>query len=385
MFTPTLCSSSTVNRALLPNSVMLARIGTSTASRMALNSSRLAMASGKMASAPASTSALARSWAASRPSTARMSVRAMMRKFGSRRASAAARMRLVAVSRSTTFLPSRWPQRLGLNWSSMWQPASPAFSSSWTLRATFMGSPKPVSASTMAGRSVMRAICPARVATSVSVVSPMSGRPRSLASTAPEMYTPAKPFSSISRAESGLNAPGNCAMVPEPRIFRSLMRFCSGVVLEYSTLEQPLRCRAEVDDAGGGGDVQLVKFTGRQFREAFDGGEEPCDFVLLHEAGGQGAELVDVLLPGERPGAQRVRVRDRDLVPDHGPVGQGDLHRAAEGLLGDVEGVVAAGPFRILHGGDFLPQLHGVGAGGAFGGVGVHVVPGPVLQCDRED
>ncbi len=117
----------------------------------------------------------------------------------------------------------------------MCSPARPAFSISWTVRATFMGSPKPVSASTMAGRSVMRAICPARVATSVSVVRPMSGRPRSLASTAPEMYTPpAKPFSSISRAESGLNAPGNCWMVPDARSSRSLMRFCSGVILEYS-------------------------------------------------------------------------------------------------------------------------------------------------------
>jgi hypothetical protein len=47
--------------------------------------------------------------------------------------------------------------------------------------------------------------------------------------------------------------------------------------------------------------------------------------------------------------------------------------------------VVAAGPFRILHGGDLLPQLHGVGPGGAFGGVGVHVVPGAVLQRDGED
>ena len=132
MLTPTPASSSTVNRALWPNSVMLARIGTSTASRMAWNSLRSFIASGKIASAPASTSALARSCAASSPSVARMSVRAMIRKFGSRRASAAARMRLVAVSRSTTFLPSRWPQRLGLNWSSMWQPARPAFSSSWT-------------------------------------------------------------------------------------------------------------------------------------------------------------------------------------------------------------------------------------------------------------
>ena len=50
---------------------------------------------------------------------------------------------------------------------------------SWIVRATFIGSPKPVSASMIAGSSVIRAICCPRPATSVSVVSPMSGSPRS--------------------------------------------------------------------------------------------------------------------------------------------------------------------------------------------------------------
>ncbi|RZS68826.1 hypothetical protein EV187_1264 [Agromyces ramosus] len=68
-----------------------------------------------------------------------------------------------------------------------WRPARPASSISCTVRATFIGSPKPVSASMIAGSSVMRAICLPRPATSVSVVSPMSGRPRSAESTAPEM------------------------------------------------------------------------------------------------------------------------------------------------------------------------------------------------------
>ena len=141
---------------------MLARIGTSTAARIACE-----LARGRASPRGRSRRRRRRRapWrgliAASSPSTARMSVRAMIRKFGSRRASTAARMRLMAVSRSTTFLPSRWPQRFGLTWSSMWQPARPASSSSWTVRATFIGSPKPVSASTIAGRSVIRAICPA--------------------------------------------------------------------------------------------------------------------------------------------------------------------------------------------------------------------------------
>ncbi|WP_190817014.1 hypothetical protein [Saccharopolyspora pogona] len=45
---------------------------------------------------------------------------------------------------------------------------------------------KPVSAACIASRSRVTE-CPARVATSVSVVRPRSGRPRSAASTAPEM------------------------------------------------------------------------------------------------------------------------------------------------------------------------------------------------------
>jgi hypothetical protein len=64
---------------------------------------------------------------------------------------------------------------------------TPASSSVCTVRATFIGSPKPVSASTSDGRSVILAIWPARVATSVSVVSPISGKPRSALITAPEM------------------------------------------------------------------------------------------------------------------------------------------------------------------------------------------------------
>ncbi len=137
--------------------------------------------------------------------------------------------------------------------------------------------------------------------------------------------------------------------------------------------------------AGGRGDVQLVQLAGGQFGQALGGGEEPLDLVLGHEAGGEGAELVDVLLAGERPGAERVGVGDGDLVGDDGAVGQGDLDGAAEGLLGDVQGVVAAGPLRVLDRGDLVPQLHGVRPGGAFRGVGVHVVPGAVLQGDGED
>jgi hypothetical protein len=40
----------------------------------------------------------------------------------------------------------------------MWRPATPASSIVCTVRATFIGSPNPVSASTSVGRSVIRAI-----------------------------------------------------------------------------------------------------------------------------------------------------------------------------------------------------------------------------------
>ena len=126
MLTPTSASCCVVNSSLLPNSVMLARIGTSTAARIASNSLEVAPSPRGRSRRPRHRRApwRGRSRHAS-PSTARMSVRAMMRKFGSRRASTAARMRLSAVSSSTTALPSRWPQRFGLTWSSMCSAGEP--------------------------------------------------------------------------------------------------------------------------------------------------------------------------------------------------------------------------------------------------------------------
>ncbi len=57
--------------------------------------------------------------------------------------------------------------------------------------------------------------------------------------------------------------------------------------------------------SGGGHDVQLVQFPpGGEFGESFDGGEKPFDLGLLDKTGGESAELVDVLFPCERPGAE---------------------------------------------------------------------------------
>src|SRR6266496_311028 len=52
-------------------------------------------------------------------SSARASVRAMIRKAGSRRAATAALILPVISSRSTIDFPERWPQRFGNSWSSM--------------------------------------------------------------------------------------------------------------------------------------------------------------------------------------------------------------------------------------------------------------------------
>ena len=58
----------------------------------------------------------------------RESVRAMIRKPGSRRVAAAARILAIQSSRGTISLSSRWPQRLGETWSSIWMAATPACS-----------------------------------------------------------------------------------------------------------------------------------------------------------------------------------------------------------------------------------------------------------------
>src|SRR5699024_3820866 len=427
----------------LPNSVMFASTGTSTAEVTFSSSLTSRRASGKIASAPASTYALARSIVASRPCRLRTSVRAMTRKFSSRRAAAAARIRRTASAASTTCLPSRCPQRFGFTWSSMWQPARPASSSIWMVRAAFIGSPKPVSASTIVGRSLIRAICPARVATSVSVVSPMSGSPRSAASTAPETYTPSKPCSAISRADSGFIAPGNRSSSPVASASRSWRRLAAAEVVACSistspsrsgqprgrrapepcprvqdtpepcprvqdTLEpcprvqdapepcprvqdapepcprvqdapepcprvrgapepcprvrgaseQPLRAGHPAEQARRGGDRQTEQLVRGQLAGPGDHLEEARDLIRLSDAVGQGMELRHVLLPRERTGTERVRIGHRDLLAERAPVGQGDLHPTTERLLRRVFGVVAAGPGRILGGGDLAPQLH---------------------------
>ena len=71
---------------------------------------------------PRRRSARARSIAASRPSTAAASVRAMSTKSGSRRAATAARILPTISSAGITALPLMCPHFLGITWSSRWMP-----------------------------------------------------------------------------------------------------------------------------------------------------------------------------------------------------------------------------------------------------------------------
>ncbi len=89
-------------------------------------SSALVTASTNRMSAPASAKRIARSTAASKPCVAAASVRAMIMKSGSVRASTAALILLTASSVEMTSLPEKWPQRLGATWSSSWMQSAPA-------------------------------------------------------------------------------------------------------------------------------------------------------------------------------------------------------------------------------------------------------------------
>ncbi|MCY1447035.1 hypothetical protein D9M71_636370 [compost metagenome] len=184
--TSTEASSSVVYSGVAPNSVMLARIGAFTRSAKVLYICNSVMASGKIMSAPASMQAAARSSAAFRPSTARASVRAMITKLSSLRASTAALMRSTISCWLTISLFGRWPQRLAPTWSSIWMAAAPNLLIERTVRATLKAeAPKPVSTSTSSGRSHTSVMRRTSVSTSSRPVMPRSGRPREPAATPP--------------------------------------------------------------------------------------------------------------------------------------------------------------------------------------------------------
>mmetsp|Transcript_5454 Transcript_5454/g.14226 ORF Transcript_5454/g.14226 Transcript_5454/m.14226 type:complete len:203 (+) Transcript_5454:176-784(+) len=174
-------SSGRLQRGVFPNSVRFASNGTPGSSLAnAWYWDNSVTASTKSASAPAATYSLHLAIDASRPSVARASVLAMMKKDGSRRPSTAAVMRWTISSVLTICLFGLCPQRFATTWSSMWTPATPTASRSSMVRLTLnMLGPKPVSMSTSSGVSGHTlVILLASSATSASAVTPRSGTPR---------------------------------------------------------------------------------------------------------------------------------------------------------------------------------------------------------------
>src|SRR5579875_246703 len=138
---PMHCASSSAISGVLPRHTRLSRQGPLTSLGTAETSSRVSGASTNAISAPTSSAALARRMASAKPSTARASVRAMIRKSGSWRAAVAARILARYGSSGITSLRSRWPHFLGKPWSSRCKPATPARSYSRTVRTTFSSLP----------------------------------------------------------------------------------------------------------------------------------------------------------------------------------------------------------------------------------------------------
>ena len=79
--------------------------------------------------------------AASIPSTAAASVRAISTRSGSCRAAKAALTLLIITSAGTTCFPVMCPHRFGATWSSMCMAATPAASYSCTVRITLIALP----------------------------------------------------------------------------------------------------------------------------------------------------------------------------------------------------------------------------------------------------
>jgi hypothetical protein len=109
------------------------------------------------------------------------SVRAMITRSGSARASSAALILASQSAAGITALPAMWPQRFGNTWSSMNSPATPAFSYSRTARATLVTLPKPVSASASSGSGLASQKREYISDNSVSESCDESGRPSSVA------------------------------------------------------------------------------------------------------------------------------------------------------------------------------------------------------------
>ena len=186
MLTSAEANSSVVNNGVEPNSVMFANTGTLVRSANCLYIANSVIASGNNISAPASMYAPARSMAACKPSTASASVRAMITKFSSVRASTAALIRSTISCWVTIALLGRCPQRFAPTWSSICIAAAPNLIIDLVVRAILNAeAPKPVSTSTNKGRSQTSVIRRTSVNTSSRLLIPKSGKPNEPAATPP--------------------------------------------------------------------------------------------------------------------------------------------------------------------------------------------------------
>src|ERR1700712_681347 len=134
-------------------------------------------------------------------------------------------------------------------------------------------------------------------------------------------------------------------------------RASRGRVRVNRALEDPLWIR----DVGKiGDDVEAGQLFRFQFGQALRDIEEALDLGGRQYTLGQGAELLDVLGAAEWMRAERMCIRDRDLVDQPSAIGQVDLDASAERFLLRIQRVVATRPVRIVGRRDLMPQLHGV-------------------------
>src|ERR1035441_10170326 len=164
-----------------------------------------------------------------------------------------------------------------------------------------MGSPKPVSASMMAGRLVTRAMARPRWATSLRVVRPTSGRARSADRTAPETYTPSKPWRSISSETSGEKAPGNRSSLPVCRAARNSVRFWEADLEVKSMSENAALIAGGASKfLCGEREVEGAKFGSQEVRQSLHRVKELPALLFPNQIFSEGLELANIAGPRQR-------------------------------------------------------------------------------------
>ena len=138
------------------------------------------------------------------------------------------------------------------------------------------------------------------------------------------------------------------------RVMRPHAPHCGGIVANAATR----RCRRALVPMRAPASAMFKRWSSPAGRRGSRcaASRNRARLARRHDTVGQGAELGDVVGPSERLGAQRMRVRDRDLVLDPAAVVQTHLDAGAERALRRVGAVVAARPLGVLAGLDPVPQ-----------------------------